>query len=330
MIPKRRVLRRELLAVAAAAAVGARAPLAYGQAAWQPKQPIRVLVSFPTGGHLDFIMRAIAPQMTEALGQPFLVENRPGANGNVAGSMAARAAPDGLTLLAASADTVAVNPHLYRADFDPVKDLEPITQLISLPLMIVAPAGFPASDASSLIAHLKASPRTLSYGTPGIGSSLHLVAEVFQRETGVKLNHVPYKGLAAAITDLQGGHVDLVFDAGVSLPQVREGKFKLLAVVGRRRLEEFPNVGTLTEAGLKGFERDASFVLMAPAGTPTPVIDRINGEVIRAMNSPGVQEQLRARNLRSIVNSPADARRALQAEIEQQGRVIREAGIKIE
>ncbi len=321
---------RRTLVIVGAALASLQPVLSVAQQPWQPARPIHVLVSFPTGGHLDFIVRAIAPQLSEALGQPVVVDNRPGANGNVAGALAAKAAPDGLTLLATSADTVAVNPHLYRADFDAVKDLVPIAQLIGLPLMIVARADFPASDAKTLIAHLKSNPKTLGYATPGIGSSLHLVGEVFQREVGVKLNHVPYKGLAPAIADLLGGHVDLVFDAGVGLPQVREGRIKLLTVAARERLPEFPNVGTLREAGLAGFERDASFLLMAPAGTPAPIIERINAEVVRAMRADTIQAQLRARNLRSIANSVPDARRALQDEIEGQARVIREVGIRVE
>ncbi|MBP7566081.1 MAG: tripartite tricarboxylate transporter substrate binding protein [Burkholderiaceae bacterium] len=319
--------RRSALASLAAACVP---PAVWAQPAWQPAQPLRLLVSFPTGGHLDVIARLIAPPLAEALGQPVVVENRPGANGNIAGSAAAKAAPDGLTWLATSADAVAVNPFLYRADFDPVKDLVPVTQLVSLSMMVVAAPSFPATDARSLIAHLKASPRPLSYATPGVGSGPHLAAELFQREAGVRLNHVPYKGLAAAITDLLGGHVDLVFDAGVGLPQVREGKLKLVTVVGRERLPEFPGVGTLAEAGVRGFESDATFVLLAPAGTPQAAIARVNAEVARALRTETVEAQLRTRNLRAIANSPAEAARALQADVQRQGRIIREAGIKVE
>ncbi len=305
------------------------AQLAAAPATWRPAQPVRLLVSFPTGGHLDFIARAVAPQLSQALGQPVVVENRPGANGNVAGAVAARAAPDGLTLLATSADAVAVNPLLYPSDFDPVKDFVPVTQLVSLSMMIVASPGFPASDARSLVAHLQAAPKPLSYATPGIGSGPHLAAEQFQRETGVVLNHVPYKGLAAAIADLVGGHLDLVFDAGVGLPQVREGKLKLLSVIGRERLPEFPAIGTLTEGQIRGFDSDATFVLLAPAGTPAAIVDQLNGLVRAALQGQALQAQLAARNLRAIGNSPAQAAQALQVDIERQGRIIRAAGIRI-
>ena len=326
---RRRIVTR-LAGMAGLAAAGVPVTAALAQPAWAPSRPVRIAVTFPTGGLLDYIIRAITPQLTAALGEPVIVENRPGANGNLAGSVVAKAPPDGLTLLAASSDTIAVNPFLYQADFDPLKDLVPITQLVSAPLMIVARPDFPATDAKSLIAHLKANPKTLSYGTPGIGSSLHLIGEIFQRETGIKLNHVPYKGLAAAIADLQGGHLDLVFDGGVSLPQIRDGKLKMLTVAGRERLPEFPAIGTLAEAGVQGFETDVTFVLMAPAGTPAAAIERLAAAAGQAVRAESLQGPLRARNLRPIGNAPADARRALQAESERQGRVIREAGIKVE
>jgi tripartite-type tricarboxylate transporter receptor subunit TctC len=222
-IPSRR---RALLAMAVAGLTAFGAPAA-AQDAW-PSKPIRLIVTFPPGGLLDVVSRMLAPKLSETLGQPVVVENRPGANGNIGGEMAAKSAPDGYTLLATSADMVAVNPYLYKMSFDPARDLDPITQMVKLSMMIVAAPQYPASDAKSLIAHLKAKPGQ-SYGTPGTGSAPHLVAENFRMKAGVQINHVPYKGLASALADLMGGQIDLVFDAGVSLPNVRAGKLKLLA-----------------------------------------------------------------------------------------------------
>jgi tripartite-type tricarboxylate transporter receptor subunit TctC len=322
--PSRRHLIGALLCASLAAFSGA----ATAQDAW-PSKPIRLIVTFPPGGLLDVVSRMLAPKLTETLGQQVVVENRPGANGNIGGELAARSAPDGYTLLATSADMVAVNPYLYKMSFDPAKDLEPITQMVRLSMMIVAGPQYPAQNAKELVAHLKTRPGQ-SYGTPGKGSAPHLIGEAFRVETGVQINHVPYKGLAAALTDLMGGQIDLVVDAGVSLPNVRAGKLKLLAVAGKSRLAEFPDVPTLAESGIAGFDSDTTFVMMAPAGTPKPIVDRVNAEVVKLLRSDEFTERLKKMNLGAVANSPAEARANLQADHVRLGKVIREAGIKLE
>ena len=323
-IPARR---RALLAMAVAGLAAFGAPAA-AQDAW-PSKPIRLIVTFPPGGLLDVVSRMLAPKLAETLGQPVVVENRPGANGNIGGEIAAKSAPDGYTLLATSADMVAVNPHLYKMGFDPARELDPITQLVRLSMMIVAAPQYPATDAKSLVAHLKARPGQ-SYGTPGNGSAPHLIAETFRMETGAQINHVPYKGLAAALTDLMGGQIDLVFDAGVSLPNVRAGKLKLLAVASKSRLAEFPEVGTLGEAGIGGFDSDTTFVLMAPAGTPKAIVERVNAEVVSLLRSEAFTARLKTMNLAAVANSPDEARANLRADHLRLGEVIRKAGIRIE
>lgn len=320
--------RRAALCALAFAGLGALGAPAAAQEAW-PSRPIRLIVTFPPGGLLDVVSRMLAPRLSEALGQQVVVENRPGANGNIGGESAARSAPDGYTLLATSADMVAVNPHLYKMTFDPAKDLDPITQMVRLSMMIVAAPDYPASDAKSLVAHLKAKPGQ-SYGTPGNGSAPHLIAETFRLETGTQINHVPYKGLAAALSDLMGGQINLVFDAGVSLPNVRAGKLKLLAVAGKARLAEFPDVGTLGEAGIRGFDSDTTFVLMAPAGTPTAIVERINAEVVKQLRSEEFASRLPTMNLAAVANSPAEARASLQADFLRLGKVIRDADIRLQ
>lgn len=301
---------------------------ATAQDAW-PSKPVRLVVTFPPGGLLDVISRMLAPKLSEAFGQQFVVENRPGANGNIGGEFAAKSAADGYTLLATSADMVVVNPHLYKMSFDPARDLVPITQLVRLSMMFVARPEYPARDVKELVASLRAKPGQ-TYGTPGNGSAPHLVGEAFRIETGVRINHVPYKGLALAINDLLGGQIDFVIDAGVSLPHLRSGKLKLLAVTGKSRLAEFPEVATLTESGIAGFDSDTTFVMMAPAGTPDAVVARVHAEVVRLLRSDEFTAKLKTLGLGAVANSPAEARANLQADYVRLGKVISDAGIKLE
>jgi len=321
--------RRAVLALLGAGLTGL-TPIAVAQnsSTW-PTKPIRVVVTFPAGGLLDVVTRMLAQRLAEVFQQPVIVENRPGANGNIGGQQVAKSAADGYTLLATSADMVAVNPHLYKMGFDPAKDLQPITQIARVSMMIVARPQYPANDAKEMVAHLKARPEQ-SYGTPGVGSSPHLVAETLRLETGARINHVPYKGLGAALTDLLGGQIDWVVDAGVSLPYLREGRLKLLAIAGKSRHSEFPNVPTLTESGLPGFDSDTTFVMMAPAGTPKPIIDRINAEVVRLLRSDGFTERLNALSLSAVADSPTEAQTSLRADHARLGQVIAKAGIKAE
>lgn len=302
--------------------------VATAQDAW-PSKPVRLVVTFPTGGLLDVVSRMLAPRLSEAFGQQFVVENRPGANGNIGGEIAAKSAPDGHTLLATSADMVVVNPHLYKMGFDPDRDLVPITQLVRLSMMFVARPEYPARDAKELVAYLRSRPGQ-TYGTPGNGSAPHLVGEAFRVETGVQINHVPYKGLAPAISDLLGGQIDLVVDAGVSLPHLRSGKLKLLAVTGRSRLAEFPEVATLAESGIAGFDSDTTFVMMAPAGTPKAIVERVNAEVVRLLRSDEFTARLKTMSVGAVANSPAEARASLRADYVRLGKVIRDAGIRLE
>ena len=320
--------RRQMVCTLLGTGLSAFSGVAAAQDAW-PSRPIRLIVTFPPGGLLDVVSRMLAPKLAERLGQQVVVENRPGANGNIGGEFAARAAPDGYTLLATSADMVAVNPYLYKMGFDPAKDLDPITQLVRLSMMIVAGPQYPAGNAQELIAHLKARPGQ-TYGTPGNGSAPPLIADAFRVETGVQIRHVPYKGLAAALTDLMGGQIDLVFDAGVSLPHVRAGRLKLLAVAGKSRLAEFPEVATLAESGIGGLESDTTFVMMAPAGTPKPIVDRVNAEVVALLRSDEFSARLKTMNLGAVANTPAEARANLQADHLRLGKVIREAGVKLD
>jgi tripartite-type tricarboxylate transporter receptor subunit TctC len=290
-------LRRQLLALALApmAAVAAlAAPAAFAQA-W-PAKPVRVIVSFPPGGAADQIARAISQPLQEALGQPVVVENRAGANGNIAGEFVARSPADGHTLLMSSGGTVSINPHLYpKMPFDPVKDLVPVAAAARVLVYLeVNPAKVPVNDAREFLAYLKANPGKLSFGSPGNGSSPHLAAEMMKAGADVFATHIPYRGAAPAMQDLLAGQIDFMFDPGIGLQHVKAGKLKLLAVGSPRRIAQFPDVPTMEEAGLKGFDADTWFGFYAPAGTPQPVVAKLNTEINRILRSPGFAERMNA------------------------------------
>jgi tripartite-type tricarboxylate transporter receptor subunit TctC len=290
-------LRRQLLALALApmAAVAAlAAPAAFAQA-W-PAKPVRVIVSFPPGGAADQIARAISQPLQEALGQPVVVENRAGANGNIAGEFVAKSPADGHTLLMSSGGTVSINPHLYpKMPFDPVKDLVPVAAAARVLVYLeVNPAKVPVNDAREFLAYLKANPGKLSFGSPGNGSSPHLAAEMMKAGADVFATHIPYRGAAPAMQDLLAGQIDFMFDPGIGLQHVKAGKLKLLAVGSPRRIAQFPDVPTMEEAGLKGFDADTWFGFYAPAGTPQPVVAKLNTEINRILRSPGFAERMNA------------------------------------
>ena len=290
-------LRRRALALAAACGagsllIGAHAP-ALAQA-W-PAKPVRLIVNFPAGGAADQIARAISLPLQEALGQPVLVDNRGGAGGNLGGDLAAKSPADGYTLLMSSGGMVSVNPHIYsKMSFDPAKDLMPVAAAARVLVFLETRADLPPKNVREFMAYLKANPGKLSYGSPGNGSSPHLAGELFKDMGGLYAVHVPYRGAAPALQDLLGGQIDFMFDPGIGLNQVRAGKLKLLAVGSRKRSPLFPDVPTLDEIGLKGFDADTLFGVYAPAGTSTEIVNRLNREINRIVASPAFKERLDA------------------------------------
>ena len=285
--------RRHALALALCAALAPAAALAQGAF---PSKPVRVIVSFPPGGAADQIARAVSQPLSEVLGQPVVVENRAGANGNIAGDFVAKQPADGYTLLMSSGGTVSINPHLYaKMSFDPVKDLTPVAAAARVLVYLeVNPAKVPARDAKEFLAYLKANPGKLTFGSPGNGSSPHLAAEMMKSMGNVYATHIPYRGAAPAMQDLLAGQVDFMFDPGIGLQHVKAGKLKLLAIGSPKRSPLYPDVPTMDEAGLKGFDADSWFGFYAPAGTPQPVVARLNTEINKILRSPAFAERMNA------------------------------------
>lgn len=323
--------RRALLATALAAALPGMA-LAQAQAQPQafPTKPVRVIVSFPPGGAADQIARAISEPLAQALGQPVVVENRAGANGNIAGDYVAKQPADGHVLLMSSGGTVSINPHLYeKMPFDPTKDLIPVAAAARVLVFLeVNPQKVPVKDAKEFLAYVKANPGKLSFGTPGNGSSPHLAAEMMKAQANLFATHIPYRGAAPAMQDLLGGTVDFMFDPGIGLQHVKSGKLKLLAVGSPKRSPQYPDVPTLDEVGLKNFDADTWFGFYAPGGTPQPVVARINSEINKILRSPAFITRMNAIGAIPAPMSPSDFGARAQIDSIRYGALIRARNIR--
>ena len=316
--------RRTLLTALAAAACAGTA-----QAQAWPAKPIKLVVNFPPGGAADQIARAVGVPLAEALGQPVVVENRAGANGNIGGEAVAKAAPDGYTLLMSSGGMVSVNPHIYaRMSFDPARDLVPVASAARVLVYLLVRPDLPAQNIAEFIAYLKANPGKLSYGSPGNGSSPHLAGEMMKSQAGVFAVHVPYRGAAPALQDLLAGQIDYFFDPGIGLNQVRAGKLRLLAVGSPKRSPAFPDAPTLAEAGLKGFDADTVFGFYAPAGTPAEVITRLNREINRILLTPPLRERMLALGGEALPLSPEQFHQRAIDDAKRFGAIIKERGIR--
>jgi tripartite-type tricarboxylate transporter receptor subunit TctC len=321
-----KLLRRTLLACAFAPLAVA-APAAFAQA--YPNKPVRVIVSFPPGGAADQIARAVSQPLQEALGQPVVVENRAGANGNIAGDFVAKQPGDGYTLLMSSGGTVSINPHLYpRMSFDPAKDLVPVAAAARVLVFLEVNPKVPANNAREFIAYLKANPGKVTFGSPGNGSSPHLAAEMMKSQTNTFATHIPYRGAAPAMQDLLGGQIDFMFDPGIGLQHVKAGKLKLLAVGSPKRSPQFPDVPTMDEAGLKGFDADTWFGFYAPAATPPAVISRLNTEINKILRSPAFVERMNAIGAAPVPMSPQDFAARAQIDSVRFGALIKARNIK--
>ncbi|WP_418129134.1 tripartite tricarboxylate transporter substrate binding protein [Variovorax sp. 375MFSha3.1] len=315
--------RRCLLALAAAALL---AP-AHANTTW-PAKPIKVIVNFPAGGAADQIARAISQPLQESLKQPVVIENRAGANGNLGGEAVARAPADGYTLLMSSGGMVSVNPHLYsRMSFDPAKDLVPVAAAARVLVFLVTRPSLPPANVKEFISYVKANPGKLSYGSPGNGSSPHLAGEMFKTQANLFALHVPYRGAAPALQDLLAGQIDYAFDPGIALTQVRAGKLRLLAVGSPKRSPLFPDVPTLDEAGLRGFDADTVFGFYAPAGTPPEVVAQLNAQINRTLALPAVQERIASIGGEPQPGSPAAFQQRAATDFQRFGALIRERRI---
>lgn len=326
-----RPTRRALARIASAILVGVAGAAMHTAAVadtW-PSKPVRLIVNFPAGGAADQIARAISQPLQDALGQPVVIDNRGGAGGNLGGDIAAKAAPDGYTLLMSSGGMVSVNPHIYaKMSFDPAKDLVPVAAAARVLVFLEVRPAMPANNIREFIAYMKANPGKLSYGSPGNGSSPHLAGELFKDMAGLYAIHVPYRGAAPALQDLLGGQVDFMFDPGVGLNQVRAGKLKLLAVGSMKRSPLFPDVPTLDEVGLKGFDADTLFGIYAPAGTPPEVVGRVNREVNKILASAAFKERADAIGGVPAPMSPAEFGARAAEDGVRFGQLIKTRGIK--
>lgn len=294
-----------------------------------PSKPIRLLVPFPPGGSTDLVARTIQPKLGELLGQQIIVDYKVGAGGSIGAAQAARAAPDGYTLLIVW-DTHAVNHHIYKVPYDYFKSLDPISLLVQGPGILVANPGFAPSTIKELIAYARANPEMVTYGSAGAGSSNHLSGLLFSQMTGVKMSHVPYKGGAPLLTDLLGRHVNIVFGTLAFLePHVRPGKLKAIAVLSKTRIAKFPDVPAASET-IPGFEAKTWFGLLAPGGTSREIVARINRDAVRTLADPRVTEQLTSRGLHVVASTPEAFAAFLGQESDASGRLVREAGIKPE
>lgn len=302
-------------------------PLTASAQAW-PSKPIRVIVNFPPGGAADQIARAITLPLQEALGQPVVVDNRAGAGGNIGGDALAKAPPDGYTLLLTSGGLVSINPAIYpKMPFDPTKDIIPVAAAARVLVFLEVKPTLPVKDVRAFISYVKANPGKLTYGTPGNGSSPHLAGEMFKDMTQSFAVHVPYRGAAPAMQDLLGGQVDFMFDPGIGLNQVRAGKLKLLAVGSPKRSPLFPDVPTLDEVGLKGFDADTVFGFYAPAGLPADTVTRLNREINKILGTQAVKDRIAALGGEVAPMTPAEFGAKAHEDTARFGKLIRERRI---
>jgi tripartite-type tricarboxylate transporter receptor subunit TctC len=295
-----------------------------------PAKPVRLIIPFPPGGSADTIARLLAQEMSKSLGQPVVAENRPGAGGNIGVDVVAKSAPDGYTFGLAAAGALAINQHLMgKLPYDPVKDLAPIAKLADIPIVVAVANTTPAGSVQELVALAKAKPGTLSFGSAGNGTAMHLSGELFKQMAGVDMTHVPYKGSAPAITDLVAGQVPVAFvDLVSALPQIRAGKVKGLAVASGRRTVTAPDLPTIAESGVPGYDAVGWFGLVAPAGTPPDVIARLNGETVRIMALPEVRDRALATGAEPSTGTSAEFAAFIASEIPKWERVVRTSGAK--
>src|SRR3954469_15745168 len=316
-------VRAALAALAALSASGAFAQQ-------YPAKPVHIIVPFAPGGGSDFIGRFMAQRLTEAMGKQFLVENKPGAGGVLGIEQGIKAAPDGYTLtLIASSYTV--NPSVYKIHFDPIADITPIIQMSQGPLVVVVRPSLPVNNTKDLIALAKAKPGQVNFASSGQGSVIHLATELFATMAGVKMNHIPYKGTGPALTDTIGGQTDVFFSStATAVPQVQGGKLRALAVTTAKRIPALPDVPTVAEAGVPGYDVTLWHGLIGPKGLPRPIVERLNGEVTKALKLKETADQLQNDGVSPAGGSPEQFLAQIRKEIDVWRKVAADAGVKAE
>jgi tripartite-type tricarboxylate transporter receptor subunit TctC len=318
-------LRRAIVLAAATLCLGA----AHAQTAW-PTKPIRIVVGFAPGGSTDVMARIVAQQLTETLGQTVIIDNKPGASGNIAASEVIRATPDGTTFLIAPTSVETANPWLFKSTIRPSRDLMPVAAIGRTQMYLVAKPQMEAKDTKELVALAKAKPNTLSYASAGTGTPPHLACELFKLATGTAITHVPYRGAAPALQDVLSGQADFVCDPGIAFPHIRTGKAKLLGVVSAKRSPFFPDVPTVGEQGFEGANLDIWFGAWAPKGTPPEIVTRLSEAVAKAMAQASVKGRYAELGAEPVQVGTAEFRKLLNDESALLEKVIREQKIVVE
>jgi tripartite-type tricarboxylate transporter receptor subunit TctC len=322
----------EGLCVGLAGMVALIAPLgAQAQGSGFPSRPMTIVVPFPPGGLTDPIARAVAQSLSDTFKQPVVVDNKAGASGIIAAEFVKKSPPDGHVILMAATGHIALNPILFSKISYDVRDFAPVTLAVATPHLLVVPASLSAANVAEMIALAKSNPKGLSYASQGPGSAGHLLGELLKSKTNVRLEHIPYKGSAPGLLDLAAGRVDFFFDAIVSAgPMARDGRLRALAVASSVRAAQMPNVPTMAEAGFPGVELDAAFGFVVPAGTPAPVVRRLNEEIVRTLRDSTLNRTLVDQGLRVIGNSPEEYSAFIQEMRERLVKVVKDAAIRLD
>ncbi len=294
-----------------------------------PSKPVNLVVTVPAGGSIDAMARALATELTPALGQPVVVANRAGAGGNIAAEYVAKSAADGYTLMITSSSTLVLNPFVYKSiPFDPVKSFEPIVIPARLNMILVAHPKTNATSIRELVAMLKAQSGKASYGSSGNGTLPHLAGVLFNNETGTEATHIPYKGIAPAVNDLLAGQIEYMFDSATTVPHIRAGKVRALAVIGPNRLSSLPEVATFKELGMPGMEAAGGWYgIFAPAGTPRDIVQRLNQEVVRILRQPNIRERIAAMGLENATSTPEELAAALRDDLRRFAALVKQANV---
>jgi tripartite-type tricarboxylate transporter receptor subunit TctC len=297
-----------------------------------PTRPVRIVVPFPAGGPADALARMVGDKLQASLGQPVVVDNRPGAGGNIGLELVAKSPPDGHTVGLAPTGNLTVNPSLYRnVPYDVTRDFAPVTVIAAVPNILVVNAQVPAKNVGELIAYAKANPGKLNYASPGPGSGAHLAGELLKSSAGIEMVHVPFNGIAPAVTAVVGGDVQVMFAGSTSaMPHVATGKLRALGVASPKRMVSTPALPTLDESGLPGFDVTSWYSIVAPAATPPFVVERLQKEIAKSLESPDVKAKLASLGAEPVGNTPAEFAAMIRSETAKWGKIVRDAGIKPE
>ncbi|TRZ56944.1 MAG: tripartite tricarboxylate transporter substrate binding protein [Rhodocyclaceae bacterium] len=303
-----------------------------GYAQDYPNKPVRMVVPFPPGGTTDILARAVGQKLSESWGQQVVIDNRGGAGGNIGTDIVAKSSADGYTLLMGTVGTHAINASLYgKLPFDPIKDFAPVTLVASVPNVLVVNSTVDSKSVKELIALAKSKPGQLAFASSGNGTSIHLAGELFKSMTGTAMLHIPYKGSAPAIAELLGGQTNMMFDNLPSaMPHIKSGRLRALAVTSIRRSPALPDIPTIAETGISGYEASSWFGVLAPAGTPKDVVAKIQADIAKALNAPEIKERLSGQGAEPVGNTPEQFAEHIKAESAKWAKVVRDSGAKVD